>query len=131
MNILEQLARYLAAKLNLPFEGSADAPAAVFFGYMPAEPVRAVCVYAADLRAPGDADGARVQVAIRSDLDGAWPLEVAEEILELLDERRDLLLSIDGSYVHRVETERGFEFSGMGESDTQLYAADFRVYACG
>ena len=131
MNVVEQLARYLAAKLGLPFEGSGDDAAAVFFGYMPAEPVRAVCVYAADLRAPGDADGARVQIAIRSDLDGAWPLELAEEILELLDERRDLLLSIDGSYVHRVETERGFEFSGLESGNAQIYVADFRVYACG
>ncbi len=131
MNIIEQMARYLAAKLALPFEGGGDDEAAVFFGYMPAEPVKAVCVYAGDLRAPGDPDGARVQVVIRSNEDGAWPLRVAVEILRQLDERRDLLFLSEGDYVNRVETERGFEFNGLSDNNTQLYAADFRVYACG
>lgn len=131
MNIIEQLARYLAARLALPFEGNADAEAAVFFGSMPSEPVRAICVYASDLRAAGDPDGVRVQLVIRSDEDGAWPLRMAEEILCQLDERRDLLFSPEGNYVNRVETERGFEFTGINDNNAQFYAADFRIYACG
>ena len=131
MTIIEQLARYLAAKLELAFEGDGRADAACFFGYMPAEPVRAVCVYAGDLRAPGDLDGVRVQIAIRSDADGAWPLSLAVEIMRLLDDQRDLLFTAEGDYVNRVETERGFEFSGLNDGNTQLYTADFRVYACG
>ncbi len=130
MSVIEQLARYLAAKLRLPFEGNGDDAAAVFFGCMPDEPARAVCVYASDLRAPGDPDGARVRILIRSDADGAWPLNVAMRILDLLDERRDLLLAPEGDYVNRVETERGFEFTGINDDDKQYYAADFRVYAC-
>ena len=125
MTVVEQLARYLAAKLQLPFEEK------VFFGYMPAEPVKAVCVYAADLRAPGDLDGARVQVAIRSDADGAWPLSLAVEIMRLLDDQRDLLFTAGGDYVSRVQTERGFEFTGLSDGGTQFYTADFKVYACG
>ena len=130
MTIIEQLARYLAAKLGLPFEGGGEEPA-VFFGYLPAEPVKAVCVYASDLRAPGDLDGARAQVVIRSDADGAWPLTVAAEILRQLDERRDLLFTPGGCYVNRVETVRGFEFNGINDNDAQYYAAEFRVYSCG
>ena len=125
MTIIEQLARYLAGKLQLPFEDG------VFYGYMPAEPVKAVCVYANDLRAPGDLEGVRVQVAIRSDTDGAWPLELAVEIMRLLDDQRDLLFTAEGDYVNRVETERGFEFTGLNDSNTQFYTADFKVYACG
>lgn len=131
MNIMEQLARYFAAKLGLPFEGNADAGAAVFFGSMPMEPVKAVCVYAGDLRSSGDLDGVRVRVVIRSDEDGAWPLRIAGDILELLDERRDLLFWAEGDYVSRVETERGFEFTGLSDGGAQFYAADFRIYACG
>lgn len=129
MTIIEQLARYLAAKLALPFEGAVSG--AVFFGYLPAAPVKAVCVYASDLRAPGDQDGARVQIVIRSDADGAWPLEKAVEIMRLLDERRDLLFTADGDYISRVETESGFEFAGLENNATQMYAANFRVYYCG
>ena len=131
MTIIEQMARYLAVKLSLPFEGGGSAAAACFYGYMPAEPVKAVCVYANDLRAPGDLDGARVQVAIRSDTDGAWPLELAVEIMRLLDDQRDLLFTAEGDYVNRIETERGFEFTGLNDSNTQFYTADFKVYACG
>ena len=125
MTIIEQLARYLAAKLRMPFEDG------VFFGYMPADPVKAVCVYANDLRAPGDQGGVRVQIAIRSDTDGAWPLSLAVEIMRLLDDQRDLLFVAEGDYVNRVETERGFEFTGLNDSNTQFYTADFKVYACG
>lgn len=131
MTIVEQLARYLAAKLRLPFEGDGSSAAACFFGYMPAAPVKAVCVYASDLRAPGDLDGARVQIAIRSDVDGEWPLSLAVEIMRLLDEQRDLLLVAEGDYVNRIETERGFEFAGLNDGNTQFYTAHFRVYACG
>lgn len=130
MSVIEQLAAYLAERLNLPLEGNGDDGAAVFFGCMPDEPARAICVYATDLRAPGDPDGARVRVAIRSDADCAWPLDVAMEILRQLDERRDLLLAPGGDYVIRVETERGFEFAGINDEDLQYYTADFRVYAC-
>ena len=129
MTIIEQLARYLAAKLGLPFEGSTGG--AVFFGYMPDKPVKAICVYANDIRAPGDSDGARVQIVIRSDADGAWPLSTAVEIMRLLDDQRDLLFTADGSYVSRVETEKGFEFIGLESNSTQMYAANFRVYYCG
>lgn len=129
MTIIEQMARFLAVKLRLPFEGDADG--AVFFGYMPETPVKALCVYANDLRAPGDSDGARVQIVIRSNADGAWPLEKAVEIMRLLDDRRDLLFVADGDYVSRVETESGFEFVGLENNSTQMYAANFRVYYCG
>jgi len=128
MTMLEQLARHLAARLRLPFEG--DAEGAVFFGYLPDRPAKAVCVYAEDLRDSDDAAGTRVQIAIRSDLDGAWPLSMAAEIMRQLDGGRDLMLGPGGSYVHRMEVERGFEFSGMEGGATQLYAADFRIYHC-
>ena len=130
MTIIEQMARFLAVKLRLPFEGR-EAGGAVFFGYMPAEPVKAICVYANDLRAPGDLDGARVQVVIRSDTDGAWPLEKAVEIMRLLDEQRDLIFTPNGDYVNRIVTEKGFEFSGIAANNTQIYAANFKVYYCG
>ena len=131
MTIIEQMARYLACKLSLSFEGGGSAGAACFYGYMQADPVKAVCVYANDLRAPGDLDGVRVQVAIRSDTDGAWPLELAVEIMRLLDDQRDLLFTAEGDYVNRIETERGFEFTGLNDGNTQFYTADFKVYACG
>ena len=130
MTIVEQMARFLANKLRLPFEGN-QAEGAVFFGYMPAEPAKALCVYANDLRAPGDMDGARVQVVIRSDMDGAWPLEKAVEIMRLLDEQRDMIFTPDGYYINRITTEKGFEFAGLTESNTQMYAANFRIYYCG
>ena len=131
MTIIEQLARYLAAKLQISFEGNGGSETACFFGYMPAEPAKAVCVYANDLRAPGDLDGVRVQIAIRSDGDGAWPLALAVDIMCLLDDQRDLLFVPEGDYVNRVETERGFEFTGLNDNNTQFYTANFRVYACG
>ena len=130
MTIIEQMARALAARLNLQFEGAGPGPA-VFFGYLPAEPVKAVCVYANDLRAPGDLDGVRVQVVIRSDSDGAWPLEMAMKIIKYLDDRRDTLFVADGQYINRIETEKGFEFAGFNANNTQLYTANFRIYACG
>lgn len=130
MTIVEQLARYLADRLRLPFEG-ADAGGAVFFGYLPERPARAVCVYAGDLRAGDDGGGTRVQIAIRSGADGAWPLETAARIAGLLDGRRDLMFTAAGDYVHRVELERGFEFSGMEGGESQYYTGDFRIYWCG
>lgn len=129
MTIIEQLARFLASKLRLPFEG-ADADGAVFFGYMPDKPAKAICVYANDLRTPGDSEGTRVQIIIRSDMDGAWPLEKAVQIMRLLDGRRDLTFTADGDYIIRVEAEKGFEFSGLAAGNTQMYAANFVVYAC-
>lgn len=129
MTIVEQLARYLSARLGLPFEGG-DAGGAVFFGCLPDRPVKAVCVYAMDLRDGGDGEGTRVQVALRSDADGAWPLDMAAAIMALLDARRDLVLAEGGDYVHRIEAVRGFEYSGMEGNATQFYTADFRVYWC-
>ena len=129
MTIVEQLARFLADRLGLPFEG--DGEGAVFFGYLPDRPVKAVCVYARDLRAGDDGEGTRVQIALRSDADGAWPLELAARIMALLDGRRDMICCADGDYIHRVEAARGFEFSGMEDNATQFYTADFRVYWCG
>lgn len=129
MTIIEQLARFLASKLSFQFEGTHSG--SVFFGYLPETPIKAICVYANDLRAPGDLDGARVQIVIRSDLDGAWPLEQAVEIARLLDDARDMIFVPDGAYITRIETEKGFEFAGMAGNNTQLYAANFRVYYCG
>lgn len=129
MTIIEQLARFLAAKLRIPFEGT-DAEGAVFFGYMPDKPAKAICVYANDLRTPGDSDGTRVQIIIRSDMDGAWPLEKAVQIMRLLDGRRDLTFTLDGDYIIRVEAEKGFEFSGLAAGNTQMYAANFVIYTC-
>ena len=129
MTMLEQLARHLAARLRLPFEG--DAEGAVFFGMLPEAPLRALAVVAADLRAGDDGEGSRVRVLVRSDGDGAWPLERAAEILRLLDGARDLLLTPGGGVVHRVEALRGFEFSGVDAAGAQVYAAEFRVVGCG
>ena len=130
MTILEQLARYLAARLNLPFEGD-DPAGAVFYGYLPERPVRAVCVYADDLRPGGGEQGAAVQIAVRSDVDGEWPLQTGLAILRALDERRDLLPVAGGDYISRIRTERGFEFGGLMANNTQVYTATFRVYTCG
>ncbi len=129
MTILEQLARFLAGKTQCTFEGNDDG--AVFYGYMPEKPVKAVCVYASDLRASGDEDGTQVQVGIRSDMDGAWALEKATQIINLLDEARDLIFVKDGSYINRVETINGFEYTGLDSNNTQFYTANFRVYWCG
>ncbi len=129
MTIVEQLARFLANKLQLPFEGTEAG--AVFYGYLPEEPVKAVCVYANDLRAPGDSDGTRVQIVVRSDMDGAWALAQSMQIMSELDDARDLIFVPDGSYILRVETEKGFQFTGMAGNNTQFYAANFRVYYCG
>ena len=128
MTIIEQLARFIANRLALPFEGTEDG--SVFFGYLPAEPVRAICVYADDLRPEGDTSGTRVQVVIRSDTDGLWPLETGLAIMRLLDDRRDIMFQPDGSYVNRIDMEQGFEFGGMADNNTQLYAASFTVYYC-
>ena len=125
---MEQLARFLAKRLRLPFEGEDDG--AVFFGYLPERPVKAVCVYTEDLRAGGDAAGTRIQVAVRSDLDGAWPLCVAAEIMQALDGGRDVMLVPGGGCALRIEAEQGFEFSGMEGGAAQLYTARFRVYYC-
>ena len=130
MTIVEELARYIAARLGLPFE-DCGAEAGVFFGCMPDTPAKAVCVYAGGLRPAGDADGSRVQVVIRSDADGGWPLRQAVALTALLDEARDLIFAPEGHYVNRVVTERGFEFTGTAANNTQFYAADFRIYYCG
>lgn len=130
MTILEQLARYLAAKLSLPFE-DVGAEASVFFGALPDAPAKAVCVYASDLRPAGDDDGSRVQVILRSDSDGGWPAELSARVMALLDEARDVAFVPDGCYVNRVETERGFEFTGTAANGAQFYAARFRIYTCG
>lgn len=130
MTILEQLARYLAAKLGLPFE-DLDAEASVFFGALPDAPARAVCVYASDLRPAGDDDGSRVQVILRSNGDSGWPAALSARVMALLDEARDVAFVPDGCYVNRVETERGFEFTGTAANGAQFYAARFRIYTCG
>ena len=129
MTIIEQMARWLAAKLDLPVEDT-GAGGAVFWGYLPEAPARAVCVYAGELRPEGDADGTRVQIVVRSDADGAWPLKTALTIVRLLNDRRDVLFVPDGAYISRVETERGFEFAGMSDGNRQLYEGYFRVYDC-
>lgn len=129
MMIVEQLARFLANKLQLAFEGTE--PGAVFYGYLPEEPIKAICVYANDLRAPGDSDGTRVQIVVRSDMDGAWALAQSMQVMSELDDARDLIFVPDGSYISRVETEKGFQFNGMAGNNTQFYTANFRVYYCG
>ena len=129
MSIVEQLARFLAGKLALPFE-DCGAGASVFFGWMPEAPVRAVCVLADGLRPDGDAGGSRVQVLIRAGTDGGWALERAAEILSLLDGARDLMLVPEGAVLSRAEVERGFRFSGLAGNNTQFYAAEFVIFAC-
>jgi len=42
----------------------------------------------------------------------------------------DALFTPDGSYVHRVEAVRGFEFNGTDASGAQYYSAEFRVFGC-
>lgn len=128
MTIIEQLARHIANRLCHPFEGDEDG--SVFFGYMPAEPVRAICVYAEDLRPEGDTYGTRVQIVIRSDTDGLWPLETGLSIMRLLDGQRDTMLQPDGAYINRIDMEQGFEFGGISDNNTQLYAANFAIYYC-
>ena len=129
MNIVEQMARYIAARLGLPFE-DVDAPASVFSGWLPESPARAVCVCAAGLRPSGDADGTRVQVVIRSDGDSGWPLDTAVALTALLDEARDVAFVPEGHYVTRVTLERAFEFNGADDRGNQFHAAEFRVYNC-
>jgi hypothetical protein len=129
MSIIEQLARFLAGKLQLPLEGDTDG--AVFYGYMPEKPTKAICVYANDLRAPGDDEGTRVQIVVRSDMDGGWALAQSLSIMSILDDARDLIFVRDGAYIPRIETEKGFQFSGMAGNNTQFYAANFRIYYCG
>lgn len=126
--IIEELARYIAKKLQMPFEGSSDT-GAVFFGYLPETPKKAVCVYGTDMR-PGGRDGTRVQIAIRSDNDGSWPINVGFRILEELDGAGDIMLTLDGAYVSRIVTERGFEFGGIDTDGRQLYTADLLIYYC-
>ena len=82
-------------------------------------------------RPAGDDDGSRVQVVIRSDSDGGWPLDLAVRLMALLDEARDVCFVPGGHYVNRVETERGFEYGGSAQNDAQFYAASFRIYCCG
>lgn len=129
MTMLEQMARFLASRLGYAFEGDSDG--SVFFGYLPEKPVKAICVYANELRASGDRDGTRIQVGIRSDMDGAWPLETAVRIMALLDDAHDLLFTEDGKYINRIETQSGFEYAGLDSNNTQFYTANFRVYCCG
>ena len=129
MTIVEQLARFLASKLSLEFEGTT--PGSVFFGYLPESPVKSLGVYANDLRTPGDDDGTRIQIAIRSNLDGAWPLNMGIEIMRLLDDARDLIFIPKGAYISRVEVEKGFEFMGFVGDNSQMYTANFVVYYCG
>ena len=129
MTIVEQLARYIAARLGLPFEGG-NASGAVFFGSMPDAPAKAICVSAGDLRDAGDPGGTLAQVDIRSDLDGAWPLRQAARLMRLLDGQRDVIFMPEGYYVHRIEAERGFEYAGAGQNNTQYHTARFRIYYC-
>ena len=124
MTLVEQLARYLAHRLGLGFETE------VFFGYMPETPARAIGVYASDLRPADDLEGTRVEVAVRSDLDGAWAMEQAVAIMRALDGLRDAMFTPEGSYIHRVEAEKGFEFTGVEGQNVQYYTARFRVYGC-
>lgn len=129
MSILEQLARYLANRLGIDYEGGASG---VFCGAMPEAPARAVCVCADDLRSPGDARGTGVTVTVRSDRDGAWPLETAAAVVRSLDGRRDVLLVPDGDHVHRIELEGGFAYDGYAPYNTQTYVGTFRIYwSCG
>ena len=125
MTLVEQLARYLAHRLGLGFEK------VVFFGYMPESPVRAIGVYAGDLRPAGDFEGTRVEVAVRSDLDAAWAMEQAVAIMGLLDGLKDVMFIPEGSYIHRVEAGKGFEFTGVEDGNVQYYTAWFQVYGCG
>lgn len=127
MTIVEQAARYIAAKLRTPFEGTEDG--SVFWGYLPETPTKAICVYADDLRCPGDDEGTKLQVIIRSDLDGGWALEKAIAIMSILDDMRDLIFVQDGAYITRISAEKGFEFNGMS-NNAQFYSANFQVYYC-
>ena len=127
MTVVEALARWIAGRLELPFEDT-DAAAGVFFGWMPDAPVKAVCVTAGGLR-PGGGEGSLVQVQIRSDMDGGWALRQGEALMKLLDEARDLMSSPDGPIIRRVAVERGLGFVGLEGSHTQVYGADFVAYA--
>lgn len=124
--MVEALARWIAGRLGMPFE-DIGAEEGVFFGWMPDAPVRAVCVTADGLRSGGE--GSRVQAQIRSDLDGDWALRRGEALVALLDEARDLMPSPEGPVIRRVTVERGLYLLGLEGNHTQVYGADFIVYA--
>lgn len=127
MTIIEQLARYIAAELGLEFEGTSEG--SVFFGYIPQRPVKAICFLANDLKPPKDDEGTRVQIYIRSDKDGAYPLNIGIDIMRLLDDRTDVLFIEGGNYISRIKTERGLR-AEVVDDDMQGYSINFCVYYC-
>jgi hypothetical protein len=128
MTLIEQLARYLADEGIGPFEGKESG--AIFSGVMPPAPQRAINVRATDLRTPGDTDGARVQIGVRSEGATPWSLEKAIEIVELLADLRDLLFTPDGFYIIGIELMNGPSFGSLEPNVEQLYYSNFRIYYC-
>ena len=49
----------------------------------------------------------------------------------LLDGLKDVMFTPEGSYIHRVEAGKGFEFTGVEDGNVQYYTAWFQIYGCG
>lgn len=128
MSIIEQLARYLASEDVGVLEGNDEG--SIFWGAMPALPVKAICVCGSDMRQRRDSDGARVMIYIRSDEDGSWPIEKSMQIADMLDGLNNILLVENGDYVVRVTVENGPSFVGLISNATQAYSINLRVHYC-
>ena len=126
MNLLEQFARHLEF-LGLGRVSTRDSPGNIFYGTMPPEPERAICVFATDASYPGSIEGARLQVVVRGKNDRD-AFETCHEIACEMDLFNGFLAG--GLARAIIFVLNGAHGIGTDERKRVLYACNLRVRYC-
>jgi len=119
MELTEHIAQFLR---DNDFEGATS-------GQMPPDPDRIATAYATGVRNPGDPDGSRFQVIVRSERDNDTAMGDALRVIELLDEFEGIL-TIDSPYFQRITVEGGAANLGADGNGRISYSINFRAWYC-
>lgn len=118
MLLSDQLAWFLAAN---DFQVTTD--------FLPPEPDRLACVYAADLESAPNERGALMQIVFRGpikDKMGLWDAARAEALLRGFEG----LFCEGGNYILRAEIENGPTALGVDARGRCEYSLEVRVWGC-
>lgn len=125
-NLLEQIARHIEF-LGFGDVADEEKDGDIFYGRMPDDPDRCICVFSTDSGICGTDKPARIQLYVR-DKYTKDAYELSKAISEELHEF-DGFLAGDGAHVsiEAINTANGI---GADERNRELYTSNFYVYYC-
>ena len=125
-NLLEQIARHIEF-LGYGDVADEEKDGNIFYGRMPDEPDRAICVFSTDSGFGGTDKPARIQLYVR-DKYTKNAYELSQHIAEDLHEF-DGFLAGDGAHVS-IEAINSSNGIGADSRNRELYSSNFYVYYC-